>query len=84
MNDAHPFGRVWSGRTPRWSAMSESEPPGPDTSEPEERTHDDTSWQDRVREWASKLGELVDNLLPAPRPAPVLVPVPVRNRRRRR
>ena len=35
----------------------------------------------RVRDWASKLGDWVDALLPEP--APVLVPVPVRGRRRR-
>jgi len=37
----------------------------------------------RVRDWASKLGDWVDALLPEPEPAPVLVPVPVRGRRRR-
>ena len=66
------------------SAMSESEP-SQDRHNPGEADVQTgkTGLGERVRDWASRLGDWVESLLPAPAPAPVLVPIPVRNRRRR-
>lgn len=66
----------------RWAGMSETPAPPDERDKPAPPPDDRSDWGDRVRDWAAKLGDWLDALLPAPQPAPVPIPIPVRNRRR--
>jgi hypothetical protein len=78
MANASTFASAWDGIRHGSSRMA-----GEPQADGREAAGEPSSLGARVRDWASKLGDWVDALLPEPEPAPILVPVPVRGRRRR-